>query len=50
MTGVDFTDLRQAAVFSRSEEHRKCIARVADGAEEIAILISELGDQGEQNR
>jgi hypothetical protein len=47
---VDFTDLRQAAIFSRSDEHRKCFARVADGAEVIATLISELGNQGELER
>lgn len=47
MTGVDFTDLRQAAVFSKSEAHHKCFARVAEGAEVIAEFINELGDQGE---
>ena len=50
LTGVDFTDLRQAAIFSRSDEHRKCFGRVADGAEVIATLISELRDQGELQR
>ena len=50
LTGVDFKDLRQAAIFSRSDEHRKCFARVADGAEVIATLISELGNQGELKR
>ncbi len=49
LTGVDFTDLRQAARFSRSDEHQKCFTRVADGAEVIATLISELRDQGEVN-
>ena len=47
LTGVDFTDLRQAARFSRSDEHQKCFTRVADGAEVIATLLSELRDQGE---
>ncbi|MBT8353233.1 MAG: arsenite methyltransferase [Desulfofustis sp.] len=47
LTGVDFTDLRQAAIFSRSDEHQKCFSRVADGAEVIATLISELRNQGE---
>ena len=50
LTGVDFTDLRQAAIFSRSDEHRKCFARVADGAEVIATLIKELREQGELQR
>ena len=47
LTGVNFTDLRQAARFSRSDEHRKCFTRVADGAEVIAAFIAELRDQGE---
>ena len=47
LTGVDFTNLRQAAVFSRSEEHQKCFDRVAEGAEVIGDLINELRDQGE---
>lgn len=47
LTGVDFTDLRQAAVFSRSEEHHKCFTRVAEGAEVIAEYINELGNEGE---
>lgn len=47
LTGVDFTDLRQAAVFSRSDEHKKCFARVAEGAEVIGDLINELRDEGE---
>jgi C_GCAxxG_C_C family probable redox protein len=47
LTGVDFNDLRQAARFSRSDEHQKCFTRVADGAEVIAIFINELRDQGE---
>ena len=50
LTGVDFTDLRQAARFSRSDEHQKCFTRVADGAEVIGRLISELRDQGELQR
>ena len=50
LTGVDFTDLRQAAIFSRSDKHRECFTRVADGAEVIATLISELGNQGELKR
>jgi C_GCAxxG_C_C family probable redox protein len=39
LIGVDFTDLEQAIAYRASDEHQKCIARVADGAEEIAKLI-----------
>jgi C_GCAxxG_C_C family probable redox protein len=41
LTGVDFTDLEQAMAYRASDEHQKCIARVADGTEEIAKLIKE---------
>jgi C_GCAxxG_C_C family probable redox protein len=47
LTGVDFTDLDQAMAFQSSEGHQQCISRVADGAEEIAKLISEKHDAGE---
>jgi len=47
LTGVDFTDLNQAIAFHASEEHKHCITRVADGAEEIAKLISEKRAEGE---
>ena len=47
LTGVDFTDLNQAMVFHASEGHQRCIKRVADGAEEIARLISEKLAEGE---
>lgn len=47
LTGVDFTDFRQAVAFSRSDEHEKCFTRVAEGAEVIAELISELHQKGE---
>ena len=47
LTGVDFTDFRQAVAFSRSDTHEKCFVRVAEGAEVIAELISELHQKGE---
>jgi C_GCAxxG_C_C family probable redox protein len=47
LTGVDFTDLNQAMAFRASEDHKNCIARVADGAEEIAKLIREKSAEGE---
>jgi len=47
LTGVDFTDLNQAIEFRASEGHKTCIARVADGAEEIAKLISEKRAEGD---
>jgi C_GCAxxG_C_C family probable redox protein len=47
LTGVDFTDLNQALEFHASKEHEKCFARVADGAEEIALFIKELNQKGE---
>ena len=47
LTGVDFTDLDQAIAFQSSEGHKQCINRVADGAEEIAKLISEKFAEGE---
>lgn len=47
LTGVDFTDLNQAVVFQASKAHEKCVTRVADGAEEIALFIKELNEKGE---
>ena len=47
LTGVDFTDLNRALEFHASKEHEKCFARVADGAEEIALFIKELNQKGE---
>ncbi len=47
LTGVDFTDLEQAMAYLSSDGHQKCIARVADGAEEIAKLIKEKYSAGE---
>ncbi len=47
LTGVDFTDLEKAVEFMSSEEHKKCLHRVATGAEEIALFISEANKRGE---
>jgi len=47
LTGVEFTDLEQAIAYRKSEAHQKCIARVADGAEEIAKLIKDKHLAGE---
>jgi len=47
LTGVDFTDLNAALYFHASKEHEKCLTRVADGAEEIALFIKELDQKGE---
>jgi C_GCAxxG_C_C family probable redox protein len=47
LTGVDFTDLEQAMAYRLSDDHQKCIARVADGAEEIAKLIKDKHLAGE---
>ena len=47
LTGVDFTDLEQAMAYSNSDGHQKCIARVADWAEEIAKLMNDKYLAGE---
>jgi hypothetical protein len=47
LTGVDFTDLDEALAFHASKEHERCFVRVADGAEEIALFIKELDQNGE---
>lgn len=47
LTGVDFTDLEQCMAYRASDEHQKCIARAADGAEEIAKLIKDKYLAGE---
>ena len=47
LTGVDFTDLNAALEFHASKAHEKCLTRVADGAEEIALFIKELNQKGE---
>jgi C_GCAxxG_C_C family probable redox protein len=47
LTGVDFTDMNQAVAFFGSEGHEKCISRVAEGAEEIALFLKSLDERGE---
>ena len=47
MTGVDFTDLKQATKFRFSKGHKKCICRVADGAEEIGLFLKKLEEKGD---
>lgn len=47
LTGVDFTDLDQAIRFFASEGHERCIARVAEGTEEIAVFLKELNARGQ---
>lgn len=46
LTGVDFTDLNAAIAFRQSEDHLKCVKRVADGARVIAELLQELDRDG----
>jgi len=47
MTGVDFTDLEAALIYKLSEDHEKCVNRVADGAETIALFLQALDGRGE---
>lgn len=47
LTGVDFTDLEQAMEFISSKKHEKCHFRVAEGAEEIGLVLKELEERGE---
>jgi C_GCAxxG_C_C family probable redox protein len=47
MTGVDFTDLNAALAYKLSEDHRRCVERVGNGAETIARLLQEQNDRGE---
>ncbi len=47
LTGVDFTDMEQAAEFYNSDARKKCIARVGDGAQEIAVFLKEMDERGE---
>jgi len=47
LTGVNFTDLNAALEFHASKAHEKCLVRVADGAEEIALFIKGLNQKGE---
>jgi arsenite methyltransferase len=47
MTGVDFTDLEAALNYKLSADHDKCVGKVGDGAEEIAMFLQELDRKGE---
>jgi hypothetical protein len=47
MTGVDFTDLEAALRYKLSEDHAKCVNRVADGAESIAQYLQLRDSRGE---
>jgi C_GCAxxG_C_C family probable redox protein len=47
LTGVDFTDMNEAAAFFGTEGHEKCISRVAEGAEEIASFLKDLNERGD---
>lgn len=47
MTGVDFTDLEAALKYKLSADHDKCVQRVADGAETIALFLQALDRRGE---
>lgn len=46
LTGVDFTDMEAAIHFYAAGENKKCFDRVAEGAEEIALFLKELEEQG----
>jgi len=47
LSGTDFTDLEQAIAFKQSEDFEKCLFRMRDGAEEIALFLKELDEKGE---
>ena len=47
LTGLDFTDIKQAIKFVSSHEYEKCILRVGDGAEVIGHFLEELDKNGE---
>ncbi len=47
LTGVDFTDMEAAVRFYAAGENRKCFDRVAEGAEEIALVLQELRAGGQ---
>lgn len=47
LTGVDFTDMEAAIRFYAAGENKKCFDRVAEGAEEIALFLKELEEQGQ---
>ena len=47
LSGVDFSDLKQAASFRSSPAYEQCLNRVADGARITAGFLKELDDKGE---
>ncbi|MGB2689718.1 MAG: arsenite methyltransferase [Desulfobacterales bacterium] len=47
LTGVDFTDLKQAMRFKMSADHDFCVQRVEDGAYEIARFLQTLEESGD---
>lgn len=47
MTGVDFTDLEAALIYKLSDDHEKCVQRVADGAQTIAQFLQACDHNGE---
>jgi len=47
LTGIDFTDLKQAFKFILSKEYEKCISRVGVGAEVIGHFLQQLDDKDE---
>ena len=47
LTGVDFTDSNQAIAFFGTDGHEKCMCRVAEGAEEIALFLKDLNERGD---
>jgi C_GCAxxG_C_C family probable redox protein len=47
LTGVDFTDLDQAMNFYVAGENKKCIDRVAEGAQVLAAFLVEKKENGE---
>ena len=47
LTGVDFTNMSEAAAFFGTEGHERCSSWVADAAEEIALFLKELNERGD---
>jgi C_GCAxxG_C_C family probable redox protein len=47
LTGVDFTNMNEAAAFFGTEGHERCASWVADAAGEIALFLKELDERGD---
>jgi C_GCAxxG_C_C family probable redox protein len=47
LSGVDFTDMEAALNFYVTKENEKCVGFVAEGAEEIALFLKELEENGQ---